>query len=185
MGKEVLTLLKVAILLLVLSTGIIPPNSSYSYIRDADLMHSRSSVRVGWTGDLVACAETMIDRKSSFGFFYMPYVSGLNFETVELTYNIQMSTEEAMCSSFYAGIYSSRSLYADPDKKNAIEYWRTYYFPEVGFAFKFRIDEKWDFRMEILYFIPTKLEFDYSINENMELTLGISQTGLIGFNYIF
>lgn len=185
MERKTLILLKGALLTLLILISLMIPKQSFSYMRDADLFHSRDSLRVGWIGDLSLCVEKMIDKKSSFGFYYMPYLSGFNAETFEFTYNIQISTDEAMYSAFYTGIYSTRMAHVDPDNTDLFKYWRTFYYPEIGFAFKFKIDEKWDFRMEILYFLPTKLEFDYSINKNMELSIGISQTGIIGFNYIF
>jgi hypothetical protein len=179
------------ILLAVIIVSVMP-FTSYCWMRDADIAHSRDSITLGLgdgMGNYPFIGEKMINKDISVGLFYYPTVlNGKYYKNwTELSYNKQFYGDENSAWAWYVDIVwmEVRSGLYLPELGIDERRWEGRIGPMFGWMYSSKLSEYWKFRFGTLLIMPYRLEWAYKISDNYELSFGISLDGLISVSYIF
>lgn len=173
------------IFLAVIVVSVIP-FSSYCWMRDADIAHSRDCISLGWLDGINIAGEKIIDKETSVGFIYLPWAAGLYLNQGDVTYNKQFykSNEGGSSSSWYIGaIYFGpygymKSLFEEIRGRGG---WSDF-MPILGIAFSWKLGDSSKIRVSF----PNYPFFEYAFMINDKYEMGI-QFGwqLINLKYVF
>jgi hypothetical protein len=164
---------------------ILPLKGSYAWMRDADIAHSKDSIRIGLAPDISYAYEKTIDANTSFGIFYWPYpLGGYLFKNIiDISYNKQFYYDDMNSWAFYAGLFSEQAYTSNVNLWGTS--WITVAGPSFGLSYKHSFDKYWAGRVDLLYYLPTKIELAYKYSNNLEISLGFGIYGLLSVNYLF